>query len=255
MRTLNFDALNIYSGNLILVNKEHPITTRNNKYAASLVSVDSSYPKVLLDYIAAKELSQIINYLNANNEIIPVSGFRTLSEQKQIYSDSVYENGAEFTEKYVALPGRSEHQTGLAIDLAENNGDYDFIRPHFPYSGICMQFRKKAIHYGFIERYPKGKEEITGIAHEPWHFRYVGYPHSEIMSMKNLTLEEYIKYLRNFSYKGKHLKFFNYEYTYEIFYISLSGIQKYTLSLPANTPYQISGNNIDGYIITLKRPK
>ncbi|QHQ62387.1 D-alanyl-D-alanine carboxypeptidase family protein [Anaerocolumna sedimenticola] len=255
MRTLNFDTLNIYNGNLILVNKEHPITRRDNKYAASLVSVDSRHPEILLDYIAAKELSQLINHLNADNEILPVSGYRTLSVQKQIYSDSVDENGVEFTEKYVALPNRSEHQTGLAIDLAENNGEYDFIRPYFPYSGICMQFRKKAIHYGFIERYPKGKEGITGIAHEPWHFRYVGYPHSEIMSLKNLTLEEYIKYIKNFPYKGKHLKFFNYEFTYEIFYCSLAFIQQNPLTLPANTPYQISGNNIDGFIITLRKIK
>ena len=254
MRTINLDGLSIYNGNLILVNKEHPIT-RMDKYSASLVSVNSSYPEILLDYIAAKELSQIINLLNANYEILPVSGYRTLSEQKQIYSNSLKENGAEFTEKFVALPNRSEHQTGLAIDLAENNSEYDFIRPHFPYSGICLQFRKKAIHYGFIERYPKGKEEITGIAHEPWHFRYVGYPHSEIMSMKNLTLEEYIKYIGNFPYQGKHLKFFNYGYTYEIFYCSLTFIQQNPLTLPANIPYQISGNNIDGFIITLRKSK
>ncbi len=255
MKNMNLNAANIYRGNLILVNNKHPVAGKDNYYAASLVSVDVKYPNILLDYVAAKELSQILNTLNLNNEIIPVSGYRTLTEQKQIYTDSMKENGSDFTEKYVALPGRSEHQTGLAIDLAENNKEYDFIRPHFSYAGICMLFRKKAIQYGFIERYPKGKEAVTGIAHEPWHFRYVGYPHSEIMNMKNLTLEEYIKYLKNFPYKGKHLKFFNCEYNYEIFYISLSQLRQISVTFPVNTTFQISGNNMDGFIITLRRHK
>ena len=255
MRTLDLNTASIYSGNLILVNRENPISKRDNNYGAALVSVNYNYPDILLDYVAAKELSQILNSLDCNNGILPVSGFRTREEQKQIYSSSLIDNGKEFTEKYVALPDRSEHQTGLAIDLAENNGEYDFIRPHFPYTGICMEFRKKAIHYGFIERYPKGKEAITGIAQEPWHFRYVGYPHSEIMNLKNLTLEEYIQYLKNFPYKGKHLKFFNYEYNYEIFYISLSQLENLSIELPQDISYQISGNNIDGFIITLRKIK
>ncbi len=255
MKTLNLSPTNIYSGNLILVNRENPITNRENNYGASLVSVNTEYPDVLLDYVAAKELSQIINSLDMVNDIIPVSGYRTFTEQKRIYADSVTENGQDFTEKYVALPNRSEHQTGLAIDLAEKTAEYDFIRPHFSYTGACLQFRKKAIYYGFIERYPKGKEDITGIAHEPWHFRYVGYPHSEIMDIKNFVLEEYLKYIKNFPYKGKHLKFFNYEYNYELFYISLSQLQQNPIKVPADILYQISGNNMDGFIITLRKPR
>lgn len=253
MSIFSLDTASIQSGNLILVNSEHPISDPNNNYAASLVSVGTEYPDILLDYVAAKELSRILNDIDTDNGIIPVSGYRTTDEQDQIYTDSLKENGIDFTRKYVARPDRSEHQTGLAIDLAENKSEFDFIRPHFPYVGLCMQFRKTAIRYGFIERYPKGKEGITGIYHEPWHFRYVGYPHSEIMTMKNLTLEEYLKYLKNFPYKGKHLKFLNYEFSYEIFYISLSGLQKIPLELPCNIPYQISGNNMDGFIVTLRK--
>ncbi len=255
MRTLNINLASIYNGSLILVNSEHPISGKNNNYGASLVSVGTVYPEVLLDYVAAKELSQVLNDLNANDSIIPVSGYRTPEEQKQIYADSLRENGIDFTKSYVALPDRSEHQTGLAIDLAENKREIDFIRPHFPYTGLCMQFRKKALRYGFIERYPKGKEEITGISHEPWHFRYVGYPHSEIMNIKNLTLEEYLKFLKNYPYNGKHLKYFNNDFSYEIFYISHSNMKKIPPELPNNVPYQISGNNMDGFIITLRKKR
>lgn len=255
MRTLNINLANIYCGSLILVNSEQPISGRNNNYGASLVSVGTDYPEILLDYVAAKELSQVLNDLNANGSIIPVSGYRTMEEQKQIYADSLRENGIDFTKRYVALPDRSEHQTGLAIDLSENKREIDFIRPHFPYTGLCMQFRKKALRYGFIERYPKGKEDITGISHEPWHFRYVGYPHSEIMNLKNLALEEYLKYLKNYPYNGKHLKYFNYDFSYEIFYISHSSMKKLPPELPKNVLYQISGNNMDGYIITLRRKR
>ena len=97
-------------------------------------------------------------------------------EQQRIWDDSMAEHGETFTRQYVALPGCSEHQTGLAIDLGKAAGYIDFIRPAFPYDGVCGRFRRLAARYGFIERYQRGKEEVTGISAEPWHFRYVGRP-------------------------------------------------------------------------------
>ena len=93
------------------------------------------------------------------NHIAPVSGWRSQEEQQSIWNESTEENGADFTAKYVAQPGHSEHQTGLAIDLGLRREKLDFIRPSFPYSGICEIFRQKAARYGFIERYPAGKED------------------------------------------------------------------------------------------------
>ena len=106
---------------------------------------------------------------------------------------SLAENGREFTEQYVARPGCSEHQTGLAIDLGLRLPEIDFIRPYFPYDGLAGRFRQLAAEYGFVERYPQGKEAVCGIAHEPWHFRYVGRPHALIMQKRGLTLEEYLQ--------------------------------------------------------------
>ncbi len=116
-----------------------------------------------------------------------------MEEQTQIYEDSLRENGGEFTKKFVALPGCSEHQTGLAIDLGLCKEEIDFICPDFPYEGICQKFRQMAPDYGFVERYPAGKEKVTGIGHEPWHFRYVGRPHARIMTDRGLVLEEYLE--------------------------------------------------------------
>ena len=103
------------------------------------------------------------------------------------------ERGIDFARKYVALPACSEHETGLAIDLALNAPDIDFICPEFPRTGICRKFRELAPYYGFIERYQKAKEPITGISEEPWHFRYVGTPHSVVIAEKGLSLEEYVE--------------------------------------------------------------
>lgn len=122
---------------------------------------------------------------------MPVSGWRSQQEQQRIWDDSMAEHGETFTRQYVALPGCSEHQTGLAIDLGKAAGYIDFIRPAFPYDGVCGRFRRLAARYGFIERYQRGKEEVTGISAEPWHFRYVGAPHAQLMETNGLCLEEY----------------------------------------------------------------
>ncbi len=103
--------------------------------------------------------------------------------------------GDAFTRQYVALPGCSEHQTGLAIDLGEDVPDLDFIRPSFPDSGACGAFRRAAARYGFLQRYCREKEALTGIAEEPWHFRYVGAPHAQLMEEHGLCLEEYVPFL------------------------------------------------------------
>lgn len=174
---------------LILVNARHACPP---DAAQDLVPVHENDPDILLEREAACALSRIVERLDGWQWIVPVSGWRSQEEQTAIYEASLRENGPAFTAKFVALPGHSEHQTGLAIDLGLLQPEIDVIRPAFPYKGICQKFRELAPAYGFIERYPAGKEQITGIAHEPWHFRYVGTPHSEIMACQGLTLEEYL---------------------------------------------------------------
>ena len=174
---------------LILVNRENPL--RRFPDADMLEPVLEEYPDVLMEHRAARALRALLEAIGHRGEIIPVSGFRTQAEQQKIWDDTLLERGEEFTRKFVAYPGCSEHQTGLAIDLGANLPEIDFICPEFPDTGLFGKFREKAADFGFIERYPKGKEAVTGIGAEPWHFRYVGVPHAAVMKAGGLVLEEY----------------------------------------------------------------
>ncbi len=234
----------IHSGLLVLVNAEHPIRRRERPVLAPAAPGSD----VLLDTRAAAMLTGLISRLGAAGEIVPVSGWRSMRKQREIWDGSMAENGTEFTRKYVALPGCSEHQTGLAIDLALRSDNIDFIRPDFPYDGICGRFRALAADYGFIERYQAGKEHITGIAAEPWHFRYVGRPHARLMSDNGLCLEEYVELLRSYPYPERLLETRGGVYEADVGF----ACDKSELELP-DAPYQISGNNVDGYIYTLWR--
>lgn len=119
--------------------------------------------------------------------IIAVSAYRTYDYQETLYQDYLKTKGQDYADQCSAKPGHSEHQTGLAIDVMGSNEDYDefALAVEFPW------LRDHAHRYGFIMRYPKGKETITGFKYEPWHYRYVGKEVAKIIYDKNWTLEEY----------------------------------------------------------------
>ena len=249
MKTITLKKDEIHTGNLILVNAHYPYIEGVTK--RTLLSVNTETKGVLLDSNAIRFLSDLMDKLNGWEGITAVSGWRSMQEQKEIYTGSLKEKGRIFTEKFVALPGHSEHQTGLAIDLALKKEYIDFICPDFPYTGICQTFRQEADAYGFIERYPSKKENVTGIAHEPWHFRYVGAPHAEIMVNKGFVLEEYISFLKNYPY-GKAQPYFQEtkDMCAAVSYLEADKTADTRFEIADNAPYSISGNNIDGFIIT-----
>lgn len=178
---------------LVLINRDHPLFRPVSP--ACLEPISGRYPDILMERTAAAALRRLLADIGAGDQIVPVSGWRSHEEQKKIWTDTIADKGIDFTRKYVAVPGCSEHESGLAIDLAAAAPDIDFICPDFPRSGICQKFREKAPSYGFIQRYPREKEAVTGISEEPWHFRYVGMPHSRIITERGLALEEYIRLL------------------------------------------------------------
>lgn len=247
MNTITLSKEKIYSGNLLLVNAQYPL---KNRCTDHLVTSDNHYPEILMKRIAVNFLQLILEKISAGSSIVIVSGYRSFEEQTAIFEGSLKENGEEFTRKYVALPGHSEHQTGLAVDLALNQGNIDFICPEFPYDGICNQFRKIASDYGFIQRYTKDKEQITGISNEPWHFRYVGYPHSKIMEESSLSLEEYMEFIKNYREDCRFVYQRGAEEGIAVYYVPF--IHEGTkIFMPQDAVYQISGNNADGFIVTV----
>jgi len=244
MKTVVLREKQIHTGELILVNGEYPYQDDNGTY--DIVPIGRA-ENVLLNRKAAAMISLLLGELDGWQKICLVSGWRSMGEQTEIFKKSLQDNGQEFTNKYVALPGTSEHQTGLAIDLALKKDKINFLCPDFPYDGICQKFRQKAISYGFIERYPQNKRNITKIEHEPWHFRYVGIPHAEIMSKYSIALEEYIAFLREYRYGEKH---YSYSQNFLISYVEAEKGKDTQLEIGEMNAYAISGNNVDGYIIT-----
>ena len=154
MKKIILKTDDIHRGYLILVNPEYPY----QEASTDLCSVGTwEGEEILYERTAAGALKNLIHEIGGAGQIVPVSAWRSMAEQQKIWDDSLAENGLEFTQNYVAVPGHSEHQTGLAIDLALNKPEIDFIRPDFPYEGICQTFRQRAAAHGFVERYQEGK--------------------------------------------------------------------------------------------------
>lgn len=247
MKRILITKEDVYRGPLILINPDYPLQTASA--SPSLTSAFFHYPHILMERQAAKMLRQLLQKIEANGNIVPVSGYRTHKEQLEIWNSTLETEGTEFTQKFVAYPGHSEHESGLAIDLALKAPRIDFICPDFPRSGICQTFRRLAPRFGFIERYTACKESITRIGAEPWHFRYTGFPHAQIMAEKQMTLEEYLLFLKKEACIGKPF-YYETEHTgLELTYLSMKNRETIALTFSCDDPHTLSGTNTDGVIL------
>lgn len=247
MKTLVLARTAVHGGSLILVNGQYPC--RPGQAEITLVPVCPG-SGVLLERRAAALLSRAMSGIGGWAQIGAVSGWRSEAEQREIFDGSLRDRGPAFTEKFVAKPGHSEHQTGLAVGLGLRKADMDFICPDFPYSGICRTFREKAVACGFVERYPAGKEAVTGIAHEPWHFRYVGAPHAAVMTALGLTLEEYHTFLKQYPYGGNRFLYRAGTQHMAVSYVKAATGADTAIEIEETLPYAVSGNNTDGFVLT-----
>lgn len=164
---------------MMLVNFHHPLP---DGYEAILQEYNGArmHPDMIAPYIAMRDEVQ----RRTGMRIYVASDYRTREEQMEILAESGSDVAAQV--------GCSEHEAGLALDVyAPYFGGESFLQSRAGrlVNEICST-------YGFIVRYPLGKEDITGISYEPWHLRYVGAPHAELMTESGLTLEEYIEALR-----------------------------------------------------------
>ncbi|AJY77417.1 hypothetical protein VN24_01310 [Paenibacillus beijingensis] len=244
----------LYDGNLILVNREHPVRRPARNIVAvpaGILQIESrEEPLISLQSTCLLQLTALLEACGGKEAIAVVSGYRSKEAQERLYEESLQNNGAAFTASYVALPGASEHQTGLAVDVGLYEGNMDYIRPSFPDHGAAADFKRLAAEYGFIQRYQESKSQITGIANEPWHFRYVGYPHSGIMEREGLCLEEYTAYIKEHAWSKSHLYVKRHEALVEIYYVAAEEDVTAVRVPRACDGWQLSGNNEDGYVVT-----
>ena len=135
----------------------------------------------------------------AKNYLIVTSAYRSAADQKKLIAESIAKSGTAYTEKYVNQAGHSEHQLGLAVDLSSFDKDCkaNFSRCNLK-KETAAWLANNSYKYGFILRYPEGKEDLTGIEAESWHFRYVGKDMAKLVRDSGLTFDEiYKKISRN----------------------------------------------------------
>lgn len=259
-------------GNLILVNYEHAYADTDTisptvLYGKKSDTYQVSSTNISLLPIALKALDNLANDFyteTGSGEIIIVSGYRDIASQQSIYDSRVASQGEEMAKLYVAMPGFSEHHTGLAIDMSfyTTAGASVPVEEHeFGY-----WIHENCDNYGFVLRYPDDKIDITKIGYESWHYRYVGLPHAAIMTEKDYCLEEYIEYLREYTTSTKLIWVQKDGAMAEvsptalpkegslIYFIPASEGETTDIRIPRGNifnNYEISGNNVDGYIVTV----
>lgn len=168
----------VYINGILVVNKEFGLP-RNFASELNPEALDAFY-QMKQD---AKEQGITLNIR---------SGFRDTNTQEILFNTYAQRDGIEKANRYSAKPCHSEHETGLAIDITNSNTSKS-IGDWFNETDEAKWLYENAYNYGFILRYPNGKEHITGYKYESWHYRYIGTEHSKNFAMNDLTLEEYLK--------------------------------------------------------------
>ena len=174
----------------ILVNKDNPLPRAH--IPNNLVESQSKYKDgILIDKNVKEAFIKLKNEAKKHNYFIDIeSGYRPYDYQEKLYNKLVEEKGFAYAITRIAEPGKSEHQTGLAIDFCIYRDDKCYIEHDIKDLEETKWIHKNAHNYGFILRYPEGKEDVTKYSYEPWHLRYVNEISSEIYH-KKITLEEY----------------------------------------------------------------
>lgn len=239
-KTISVEKSQVYQGNLLLVNKDYPV--HREGVASDVVNlsmhdylvdgyrlIDDS---IELSEKVAEAFLEMVQAASADhvNHFMINSGYRGFEEQSRLYE--------KMGPDYALREGYSEHNLGLSMDI----GSTQMKMEQAP-EGKWL--KKNAWKYGFILRYPEEKMAITGIQYEPWHYRYLGLPHSAIIQEKHLTLEEYLDYLK----EVKEMTVTVEGESYRIFYYPVA--QDAMIQVPTNRKYVISGDNREGVIVTV----
>jgi len=183
------EKTNTKDDNLMLVNKYYYLT--EDYEPDDLITLTSKYNTGVNSKMRKEAAEQFMKMSDAatldNITIKNASGYRSYKYQVNLYNNYVERDGKKAADTYSARPGFSEHQTGLTSDINQ-------IDNSFENTDAFKWLQENAYKYGFILRFPKDKEDVTGYQYEPWHYRYVGEYVAEKIHDENLTLEEYYAY-------------------------------------------------------------
>lgn len=191
----NLEDVSVFNSNIVLVNRENVLGKDNYIKEFKIPNVEfiaNGDPNVRkMEKDSAEALERLFNAAKNDNIILlGVSGYRDYYYQEKLYNDKVDRSGKEEADKYVAQAGESEHQTGLAMDILSD--EYTTLDEGFKNTKAYSWIVENCYKYGFIIRYPEGKELITGYDYEPWHIRYVGKEAAKQIASNGITLEEYL---------------------------------------------------------------
>ena len=180
---------------LLLANAENPLP---QDWSIQTEEVQNGYE---MDKRAAPAMREMIQAAKEDGvELMLCSGYRSVEKQQQLFdrSQQAYmAQGMSEEEAYAktatetAIPGTSEHQTGLAADIVTPT--YQMLDAGFADTPAGQWLSEHAAEYGFVLRYPQDKQEVTGIIYESWHYRFVGKTHAKLMKESGLCLEEYLQ--------------------------------------------------------------
>lgn len=181
---------------LVLANKNHTLPDGFEPDDLTAPNVRFPFtedlPKRYIRKDAAKALEQLFKKAESDGHILyGQSGYRSYERQAEVFNGHTSRLGKKEAKRVSAVPGQSEHQTGLAMDVTAASVDFELTQA-FGDTKEGQWLKENAHEFGFIIRYEKGKEEITGYDYEPWHLRYVDKEVAKVIKENDLTLEEYL---------------------------------------------------------------
>lgn len=184
----DIEETDISKGNLILVNKFNALPESYDPGTIKKFSATYAYGEVSAEETTYNAFIEMAKAAKQDGiTLILTSGYRTNAKQKTIYDDMKNKKGEKYADEYAARPGSSEHETGLSLDILTYGGLTDTFKETSAYAWLYSH----ASEYGFIERYPEGKEYLTGYAAEAWHYRYVGVETAKKITEEGITFDEY----------------------------------------------------------------
>lgn len=167
-----------YIKNVLIANKKYPLPS-------TFAPGENKEARAAFEKLAADAVLSGFN-------LKAFSTYRSFEYQTDLYARYVERDGKEEADRYSARPGYSEHQTGLAFDIGELNYEQHWASSSFGDTEAAKWLAQNAHRFGFVMRYPLGKEEITGYIHESWHYRYIGIEIATEIFEQQITIEEYL---------------------------------------------------------------